>query len=373
MADPEILQRSQRRAARSRRQSRYRRVSGFVAIGVLVLGAAGAALTAAGVIDLGGSKTTDRADSKRPRVGAPSSTTSTRPPSSTRRALTPDDPLRLWIAGDSLAGSIGPSLGELTAKTGVVQPQYDSRVSSGLLNPGFFDWPKQAGQELQDLNPEVVVFLMGTNDANVWSASRAKDYRLRTELMMHLLVGDDQREVFWVGPPVAKDRDLEAGVLAVAKIQQETAQTIPGVTYVDAHRLFADKRGKYQYEFAGLDGIVNVMRANDGVHFSVDGADYLGQVIFNLLNPEWRLTDQAVVGAAKTVRETKGATQVDGTHRSITTDTGGNGNHGGNSGSTTTTQPGNTGTTSTSGPSTTTTTTSTTTTTATTTPVPPAT
>lgn len=368
MADPEILRRSQRRAARSQRRSRYRRVSGFVAIGVLVLGAAGAAFTAAGVIDLGGSKTTDRADSKRPRLGSRSTTTSTRPTSSTHRALTPDDPLRLWIAGDSLAGSIGPSLGELTAKTGVVQPQYDSRVSSGLLNPGFFDWPKQAGQELQDLNPEVVVFLMGTNDANVWSASRAQDYRLRTEFMMHLLVGDQRREVFWVGPPVAKASGLEAGVLAVAKIQQEIAQTIPGVTYVDAHRLFADKRGKYQYEFAGLDGIVNVMRANDGVHFSVDGADYLGQVIFNLLNPEWRLTHQAVAGAAKTVRETKGSTQVDGTHRSITTDTGASG------GTTTTTQPDGTGSTSTSNPSSTTTTaSSTTTTTATTTPVPPAT
>lgn len=370
MAEPEILSLSRRRAGRSRRRSRSHRIAGFLAVGILVLGAVGAALTVAGVIDLGASKTTDRANSKRPQLGARSSTTSTRLAKSTRRTLTPDDPLRLWIGGDSLAGSIGPSLGELTAKTGVVQPQYDSRVSSGLLNPDFFDWPKQAGQELQDLNPEVVVFLMGTNDANVWDASLEQEYRLRTTLMMHQLVGDNQREVFWVGPPVAKDRHLEAGVVEVAKIQQGIARTIPGVTYVDAHQLFDDESGKYQYEFAGLDGVVNVMRADDGVHFSVDGADYLGQVIFNLLNPEWRLTDQAVAGAAKTVRETKGSTQVAGTHRTITTDTGANGNSGGSTTTTTTTRPA--GTTSTSGPSSTTTTApSTTTTTATISPAPP--
>ena len=40
------------------------------------------------------------------------------------------DPLRLWIGGDSLAGSLGPSLGKMTAATGVVAPQFDSRVST---------------------------------------------------------------------------------------------------------------------------------------------------------------------------------------------------------------------------------------------------
>ena len=78
--------------------------------------------------------------------------------------LPPDDPLRLWIAGDSLAGSLGASLGEMTAETGVVAPVYDSRVSSGLANPSFFNWPKHATTELARLRPEAVAFIIGTND-----------------------------------------------------------------------------------------------------------------------------------------------------------------------------------------------------------------
>ena len=140
-----------------------------------------------------------------------------RPKPAHRRALTTAAPLRLWIAGDSLAGSIGPSLGQLTADTGVVAPQYDSRVSSGLLTPDFFDWPQHAQEQLAQLDPEAVVFVIGTNDANVWSPNLAADYRLRTEAMMRELVGKDHRTVYWVGPPVAKDRDLEAGVKAVVR------------------------------------------------------------------------------------------------------------------------------------------------------------
>ena len=68
------------------------------------------------------------------------------------------------MGGDSLAGSLGPALGERTAETGVVAPTFDSRVSSGLSSPEFFDWPEHATEQLQELEAEVVVFVIGTND-----------------------------------------------------------------------------------------------------------------------------------------------------------------------------------------------------------------
>ena len=82
------------------------------------------------------------------------------------RTLSTTDPLRLWVGGDSLAGSLGPALGTITGATGVVQPYFDSRVSSGLADPGFFDWPDHATTEMARLDPEVVVFIIGTNDSD---------------------------------------------------------------------------------------------------------------------------------------------------------------------------------------------------------------
>jgi hypothetical protein len=369
MTDPEISAPSRRRVTRVHRRQQARRAGAFVGAAFVVAGAIGAALVVTNVITLPGS-TDARVTAPSHHRPTPTTTTTRVPVTAHQRHLTPSDPLRLWIAGDSLAGSIGPSLGEMTAQTGVVQPQYDSRVSSGLMNPNFFDWPTHVTEQLAFLKPEAVVFIVGTNDANVWSSNLADEYRLRTEAMMRALVGPNHRQVLWVGAPVAKAKSLESGVLNVNLIQRAAAARIRGVTYVDAHAIFADDNGAYQQSFTDELGRRQVMRAGDGVHFSVAGADYISRALFRLLDRSWNLTKQTVPGAAKPVLETKGSTQVPGTHRSVGAQVGAStGNTGsGSNGSTTTTTTVGSATTSTS--STTSTTSATTSTTSTTAPPP---
>jgi hypothetical protein len=358
MADPETTDVSPRGAARRARRRRTRRIATAIAsvLGLALIVTTVVVVT--GAVELPGAGSTVQA-SDRP----PDSATTTVPPvkGPRHRRLTTDAPLRLWIAGDSLAGSIGPSLGELTADTGVVAPQYDSRVSSGLLNPNFYDWPKHAADQLTELDPEAVVFVVGTNDANVWSSNLAADYRFRTEAMMRQLVGKQHRTVYWVGPPVAKDSDLEDGVKAVAEIARDAASKVKGVIYVDAHALFDDENGDYQQSFDNELGERQVMRAGDGVHFSVDGADYISRAIFELLDRDWDISGQADPTKPQAVRETKGSTQVPGTHRSVSAGSSGTTTTTSDSDTTTTTMgeppPSSSSTTSTTGATTTTTTT----------------
>ena len=93
---------------------------------------------------------------------------------------------------------------------------FDSRVSSGLASPEFFDWPKQATTELAEVDPEVVVFIIGANDYNIargpsrstipgtptWKAK----YKLQIEQMLDILDGDGTRPVYWVGSPTIQDK-----------------------------------------------------------------------------------------------------------------------------------------------------------------------
>jgi uncharacterized protein len=316
MADP-TPPASTRRSVREARRGRAKRVTLVGLAVVMALAIAGVALVVTGVLELPGA---DRAAAGRDHGTTTTSSTTTvlRPVKETRRALTHADPLRLWIAGDSLAGSVGPSLGELAGATGVVQPQFYSKVSSGLTNPSFFDWPRTAKEQLAELDPEVVVFVVGTNDANVWDPSQTDTYKLRTLAMMKQLVGGSKhREVLWLGAPVAKDKDLEAGVKAVNLIAREAAQEVPGVTYVDTHSLFDDDQGRYQQSFADETGKVRVMRAGDGIHFSVDGGDFIGRYLFRILDARWRLARQADPTQPLSVRETEGTTQYPGTHRDV--------------------------------------------------------
>ena len=257
------------------------------------------------------------------------------------RTLSTDDPLRLWIAGDSLAGSLGPSLGELTANTGVVQPQYDSRVSSGLMNTSFFNWPKHATQEIATLDPEAIVYVIGTNDANVYASTQAAKYQQLTEDMMRLLVGTN-RHVYWVNPPVMKDENLEHDVQQVAAIQLAASRKFKNVTYVDAHTLFADPDGNYATSLTDPATKKRVtMRAGDGIHFSPDGGDYLAAAVFPLLDHDWCITRQADPTQPKRVIETRGSTQVAGTSRSSSSSSGGSssGSASGSGNTTSTTSP----------------------------------
>src|SRR5260221_389402 len=85
---------------------------------------------------------------------------------------------------------------------------------------------RSAQQQLNVLKPEVAVFIIGTNDANVYDDSLAAAYEMKTEQMMRILAGSG-REVYWVNAPVMRDEHLEANVLKVNKIQSEAAAKVP--------------------------------------------------------------------------------------------------------------------------------------------------
>jgi hypothetical protein len=261
-----------------------------------------------------------------PRLGGPANALDTKTrvvdaPLPPPRPLTSDQPLRLWVAGDSLAGSLGPSLGDVTAATGVVQPVYDSRVSTGLTTTSFFDWPKHAAREIARLQPEAIVFMIGTNDANLepdsptWKA----DYHNLVEQMLGVLVGAPPRPVYWVGTPIMKDSGLSRHVRDVNAVVQDVIARHPEITYVDSYSLFSDADGNYAASLPDGTGKRVPVRAGDGIHFTPEGGDRLSAAVFKLLDARWHILQQAVPGAAKQVIQTKGSTQVAGTSRSPST------------------------------------------------------
>ncbi len=296
----------QRRAAqrdRQRRQTRNRVISAVLA-GILIIAAALWFSDTLRIPTDGPSFASGAVSDDTP---TPDSTVA-KPKAPAHRALTTADPMRLWIGGDSLAGALGPSLGDLTAATGIIQPQYDSRVGSGLLDGvGEIDWFEHAQEQLDELNPEVVVFIIGTNDANVYNDSQAEEYALLTERMMKLLIGDG-RDVYWVNAPVMRSQNLEKGVLKVDEIQRSVASMFPDhVTFVDAHTLFADETGEYMSSLPDANGDNVQMRAGDGIHLSDAGGDHLAKEIFDLIDPRWRVTAQQVPSQPKKVLVTRGS------------------------------------------------------------------
>lgn len=291
---------------RDRRRRRARKVVGIVT-GVLAIAAV--ALVASDLVRLSGEDKPSLAGTVETTVDRGPSHATTTTGARDCRKLSADEPLRLWIGGDSLAGSLGPELGKLAGATGVVQPYFDSRVSSGLADPGFFDWPDHATTEMARLNPEVVAFIIGTNDWTAVSGDWKSDYTAKVESTMKTLVGDG-RTVYWLGAPTLKDEKMDAAVVEVNAVAQEVAKRHPKVHYVDTYKLFSDADGTFAYDLPIEDGTTVTMRGGDGVHFTMDGADYLARQVYKLVDAQCGVTEQKVDGQTKEAIETEGSTQV---------------------------------------------------------------
>ncbi len=330
MANDDISPHSRRADARRRRKQRKRRTSLLLsAVLLLMIAASAAAYAERGSIPfLSQPPASEKIiDEQEHVVDRPVALTK----GPKRRRITTTQPLRLWIGGDSLAGSLGPGLGRLAADTGVVAPVYESRVSSGLANPGFFNWPKRATSELARLNPEAVAFIIGTNDYPIVTGKRLDgdspivegqqpvrpkwsiEYEKKTEEMMQILVGDQNRTVFWVSPPVMKDSKINNGVRQIGELQRNVAKRFPSVVWIDGYSLFDDANGEYATRIIDASGDSILARAGDGVHLSPAGGEYLAGAVFDEIDLIWHLRDQAVTGYPQRVVETKGSTYIPGT------------------------------------------------------------
>jgi hypothetical protein len=275
-----------------------------------ILVAASLALVFGALVASGALETDDEAS---PRIvgGATTTSTKSRPVHDEGpicgAQLTSVDPLVLWIGGDSLAGTVGPSLGDQSGATGVVQPVYDSRVSSGLSTPEFFDWPEHASDpeaELVQLDPDVVVFIIGANDWRAVTSSSAweAEYAQQVEEMLTALSGTrDDRHVYWVGSPILQEKRKDAGVQQVNAVAQGVVEQHPRATYVDAYTLFADAEGKYAASLPDERGKVVRVRAGDGVHLTDAGGDRLAQPLFDLVDRRCDVRGHAIEGSPKPV------------------------------------------------------------------------
>ncbi len=219
------------------------------------------------------------------------------------RTLSHARPLRLWIGGDSLAGSFGPALGDLLAPTGVVRTQIDYKVSSGLWGNDIRNWPKRATEQMTSFDPEAVVFIIGTNDAPIVNKVDANhdgvadwipEYRAKVDRMLDIFVGTHHRTVFWLGAPTLENPTMDSAAAKLdAVFRQEAAKRARDVQYVDTFKLFSGTDGRYSKTIVDERGDTITARIGDGVHFTAAGAQYLARAVNAALELRWRISSDA--------------------------------------------------------------------------------
>jgi hypothetical protein len=203
-----------------------------------------------------------------------------------------DDPLELYVGGDSISRDLGEGLARVTPAN-LVRIDLDPRPATGLSRPDFFDWSQHLAGVLTETAPDVFVVMFGANDfQNVEHEGEILDrfgdewlelYRERVDRIMILLSQPDTQTI-WVGQPPVREERLSGGLRRMNTVYAETAAEHPQVTFVDTWDHFSGDGGGYVDE---MDGVR--LRREDGVHLTIAGGNHLAEAVWQVIGPTWGL------------------------------------------------------------------------------------
>ena len=205
---------------------------------------------------------------------------------------TASNPAKVYIVGDSDAGTFGPYLQKLLDGTLIAETELNYKVSSGLARPDFFNWPEELRAALPAADPDIVVVTFGGNDSQGLSlpeqptnfiigdpvaneAEWSEEYQRRAGEVMDLLLEND-RKVIWVGIPNDDNDDVTARLAIQDRAAKAAAAERPDVVFVDTWARFSGRDGNWaEFVVDPRDNVGKDVRADDGFHLNENGAEIL--------------------------------------------------------------------------------------------------
>jgi hypothetical protein len=217
-------------------------------------------------------------------------------PVSTKPLFTAAHPLRVWVAGDSLAQVPGDALERVGGAVDVVG--VESRLSTGLARTDLYNWFTRVEQAPAELHPNVAVFSFGADDAHNYmggahvgpfgSPSWVAEYTRRVDGVTRELNAKGIY-VVWLGLPIPDGPGFKRSFPVMNRILERVAAKHPKTsTYVDTWHLLDDAHGRYT-PYLRVHGKLTLMRLPDGVHYTEAAGDLIAAQVLKQLDAVYRL------------------------------------------------------------------------------------
>ena len=222
------------------------------------------------------------------------------PVKAAKPVFTAADPLRVWVAGDSLAEVPGQALERAGGAVDVVA--VESRLSTGLARPDLYNWFSRIQVAPKELRPKVAVLSFGADDAHDFMAgvpagrsvgpigtpSWSAEYRRRVDGVTRELNADGIY-VVWLGLPIPDGPGFKKSFPIVNRVLEAVAAAHPKTsTYVDTWHLLDDAHGRYT-PYLRVHGTLTLMRLPDGVHYTPAAGDLIAQQVVKQLRASYNL------------------------------------------------------------------------------------
>ncbi|MGQ2908949.1 MAG: SGNH/GDSL hydrolase family protein [Aliihoeflea sp.] len=190
-----------------------------------------------------------------------------------------DDARKVLVVGDFVAGGLAEGLEAAVEADASVEIVARANGSSGLVRDDYYDWPGNLAAMLDELDPAIVVVMLGSNDRQAMSvtgtseAARSdawlKEYERRASLMAEAVTAKDIPLV-WVGMIPFRPSTMSADMLAFNDIYRKVAEAAGG-QFVDVWDGFVDENGAFVASGPDMNGQPTQLRADDGINVTRAG------------------------------------------------------------------------------------------------------
>lgn len=173
--------------------------------------------------------------------------------------------------------------------------QSDVHNGSGLIQPEPVDWRTLPEEQTAKGVPDATIVAIGANDAGRMKTPDGEEvaccgpawtfeYARRVEETMRAYTADGRGHVFWLTTPAARDARRNEAAAAVDQAGIGAAAQVPRAHIIDMAAIFTpDGRFHNRIKYRGKR--VDV-RATDGVHLSIAGAEIAAEAVINALEDE---------------------------------------------------------------------------------------
>jgi uncharacterized protein len=198
--------------------------------------------------------------------------------------------IRVAVFGDSASDGLWSALRDETPKGARYSFLRRGKVSSGLTQPSFFDWPARAnelaveewgaGVVLLGLNDNLPI-KVGTKWLKVGQDGWRQTYGERAAAVTHSFT---QRKIplVWVGPPSVRARKMDEGMHIIHDVLAGSVPAAGGV-FLPIRELTLGPGEVYTDWIDAGHGKIIHLRHSDGMHFSESGDRFLARYVLNSL------------------------------------------------------------------------------------------
>jgi uncharacterized protein len=190
------------------------------------------------------------------------------------------DRYRIVVLGDSLGDGLWSGLYRSFQNDKDLEIVRRSKVSTGLVRADYYDWNSELKTILKQDGPfQIAVVMFGANDdqpihdGKNWYKPGTPDWReaygKRVEEFLKTLKAANIA-VYWVGLPVMRSPQMNADAEMMNDIFREKS-FIYQTKFIDTSAGFTDDSGHYSAYGPDMTGQMRLLRADDGVHFTMRG------------------------------------------------------------------------------------------------------